>query len=85
MLILSAFCVMPSNVSSEIMKPNCDVKRIALNILNGSSEKVAVGSNGVLITPFFKSFIPLNGSKKDPLEFPLREIANAFMVKSLLF
>ena len=67
------------------MKPNCDVKRIALNILKGSSENVSVGFNGVLIMPFFKSFNPLKGSIKDPFELPFRLIANALMVKSLLF
>ena len=39
---------------------------MALSILSGSSSNVVSGSNGVIISPLCKSFIPLKGSCNSP-------------------
>ena len=51
----------------------------------GSSLNVMSGSRGVRIIPFFRSFIPSNGSTSMPQCSLFRQRAKALMVKSLRF
>ena len=51
----------------------------------GSSLNVMSGSRGVRIIPFFRSFMPSNGSTSMPQCSLFRQRAKALMVKSLRF
>ena len=81
--IRSAFLFIELNVDSSIINFNWAANLIALSILNGSSENVLSGSRGVLIILFFRSSVPLKGSRNCPNVSSLRLTASALIVKSL--
>lgn len=56
------FFEMASNDSFSIVNPNCDEKRMARIMRNGSSLYVTSGSKGVRSILFSISPTPLNGS-----------------------
>ena len=72
-------------VSFSIENPNWVANRMARIMRNGSSLNVISGSKGVRIIPAFRSSIPLNGSINSPKCSLFKQIANAFIVKSLRF
>ena len=81
----SAFFDRASKVSSSIWKFSCVANLTQRMMRRGSSLNVMLGSSGVFIMPFSKSSRPPNGSTNSPKRFPLRQIAMAFIVKSLRF
>ena len=71
--------------SISSLKESLVANLMALSMRRGSSWKVMFGSKGVLMIPLSKSPRPLNGSINSPKFSGWRSIANAFIVKSLLY
>ena len=81
MLMREAKFFIDSITSGAISKPNCDAKRAARIIRNGSSLKESSALPGVRKTFAAKSCNPLNGSIKTGAS-PVNSSAIAFTVKS---